>query len=264
MLSIKGVPDELENIYTQYKDLSEAIYRSVKRHAKPQRLPANTDLFKCTAPGAVVFILEGYFKLNHNQKTVRMYSGSDFVTLANNACGFSLSSEFRAEIVVFEGRALMNQLRKDARLLESWHLLTDLDSKINLALGASYLSDDVKATFHLREVADGETIIKQGDPPDEVFELLQGKAAVFSADRHVGTVLSGEIFGEIGFLNDTARTATVIANGRCLVRVVKKEDFFALIKSNPELGIHISKTLASRVAALNDRLISHADNHQQI
>ncbi|MCP4604111.1 MAG: cyclic nucleotide-binding domain-containing protein [Proteobacteria bacterium] len=256
MLSIKGVPDELENIYTEYKNLSKEIYRFVEDNARPERLSANTNLFECAENGAYVYILEGYFKLASQDKILRLYSESDFVNLENNFAGLTLSSEFASDIVVFEKNPFLEKLHTNTEIFEKWIYLQNFENKISLSLCSFYLASEVEATFELREYGEGDVITKEGDPPSEIYEMINGNATVLLGERTIGRIGSGEIFGEISFLTERSRTATVIASGRCFVRIVKKEDFFSLIENNPHLGISISKTLANRIVDLNDRLVT--------
>lgn len=106
----------------------------------------------------------------------------------------------------------------------------------------------------MREFQRGETILNEGDPPNEILEMVDGKATVLHGNRYMGSITTGEIFGEIGFLTDKRRTATVIAEKRCILRVVSKEDFLALAQSNANLGLALSRNLANRIVPLNGKL----------
>ncbi len=258
MLSIKGVPDELENIYTEYKKLSKEIYCYLEDSARPKRLSANTDLFECAENGSFVYILEGYFKLSSQDKNIRLYSESDFVIPDNNFAGRTLSSEFVSDVVFFDGKRFLSELHKETDMLRKWTCLLDFENKINLSLCSLYLTNEVDTDFELKEYVEGDIIVKEGDPSFEIYEMLSGNATVLLGKRKIGKIASGEIFGEISFLTESTRTATVMASGRCFIRIVKKEDFLPLIESNPHLGILISKTLAKRIVDLNDKLVTGA------
>lgn len=58
----------------------------------------------------------------------------------------------------------------------------------------------------------GETIITEGDRTDGWFVLLSGKVGVFKRDLSVTEISTpGTVIGELGFLLNIPRTATVIA-----------------------------------------------------
>jgi signal-transduction protein with cAMP-binding, CBS, and nucleotidyltransferase domain len=63
---------------------------------------------------------------------------------------------------------------------------------------------------------DGEAIIRQGDPGDAFYLLLEGNAAALVADesgvaREVMQYAAGMYFGEVALLRDEPRKATVAA-----------------------------------------------------
>ncbi|MCP4680371.1 MAG: cyclic nucleotide-binding domain-containing protein [Deltaproteobacteria bacterium] len=256
MLSVKGVPDELEDIYTACKDISKEIYDFVAEDARTERLAADTDLYESAPSRAVVYILEGFFKLDSGDKALRLYSESDFVIPEDNFAGLTLRSDFTSDVAFFDRDDLQARLREDAAMLEKWFLLRERESKLHLAICALHVSAEIEAAFELKEYHQGDIIVNEGDPPLEIFEMMTGNATVLLGDKEIGSIGSQEIFGEIGFLTDSVRTATVVAATRCFVRIVKKDDFFSLVESNPHLGVSISRTLAKRIVELNDRLVS--------
>jgi diguanylate cyclase (GGDEF)-like protein len=74
----------------------------------------------------------------------------------------------------------------------------------------------------LREFEAGEVLFRKGDPSDYMYAVLSGKMDVvdpiFSEDsdpesgmhRHINRLEAGELLGEMGFLRDVPRSATVI------------------------------------------------------
>ncbi|CAG0899643.1 unnamed protein product [Darwinula stevensoni] len=68
---------------------------------------------------------------------------------------------------------------------------------------------------------DGAIVVKQGDPGDDFFIILEGTADVLQQQErapgeppvHVGTLSSSDYFGEIALLLDRPRAATIIARG---------------------------------------------------
>ena len=62
--------------------------------------------------------------------------------------------------------------------------------------------------------------------------------------------------GEMAFLLNDRRTATVVAVGDCRLIKVPKSAFLSLIRKNPHYGIFLSKMLAIRLAAQTQTTIS--------
>ena len=71
----------------------------------------------------------------------------------------------------------------------------------------------------------------------------------------LGELGAGEIFGEIGFLRDTPRSATVVTleQTRCLV--LPQKEFLETLESSPALCIALLRVLAARLADA-DRLLA--------
>jgi len=70
--------------------------------------------------------------------------------------------------------------------------------------------------FESRFYQPGQTIIKQGDAPDEFFVLVEGEAEVSRSDASgieavVARLSPGDYFGEMGLLHGSPRNATVTA-----------------------------------------------------
>jgi CRP-like cAMP-binding protein len=202
-----------------------------------------------------VYIVEGFCHLKHEKKTIRLYSESDFfITGEGFDDTWTLTSEFTTQVSFLKRRHL-SALLQDSALIEKWTQLLCLENKINVSLCSFYLQEDVTADFQYRHYSTGEIIIAEGDTSQEIFEMISGSAIVLHNNQEIGKINAGEPFGEISFLTASPRTATVKALENCFVRIADNEQFLRLIKTNPQLVVHISKTLAERVIQLNRRII---------
>ena len=55
----------------------------------------------------------------------------------------------------------------------------------------------------------GQTIIKEGELDDSFYILLSGVVSITKNGQHIGNLQDGDCFGEMGYLSQTERTATV-------------------------------------------------------
>jgi CRP-like cAMP-binding protein len=96
------------------------------------------------------------------------------------------------------------------------------------------------------EVAPGEAVIQVGEMGDRFYLIREGSVEVRVPQEGEGEMKTvahltrGEYFGEIALLNDTARTATVVASRRTELLALERDDFHAL------LGGHTGERLARR------------------
>jgi Cyclic nucleotide-binding domain len=105
-------------------------------------------------------------------------------------------------------------------------------------------------------------IVKQGDPDDGMYLVLDGELRVRLMIGGKETILAtlgpGECFGEIALFDQGPRSADVVANKDSIVLKISTEAFDKLRREAPELSapilFAISKTLAARIRADNKRI----------
>ena len=97
----------------------------------------------------------------------------------------------------------------------------------------------------------GQAVVRQGDPGDAAYVILQGDADVIidGADGPltVATVGTNDIVGDIAILIDIPRTATVSATTELVTLKLTKELFYQLIHDFPDMGIEVMRVLAHRL-----------------
>ncbi len=103
-------------------------------------------------------------------------------------------------------------------------------------------------TFDIIEYKDKDIVCRQDEMSNDLFFIVSGQFAVY-VNRHLATVLTpNDMFiGEMAFLLNDRRTATVMAVGNCKLIKVPKTAFLSLIRKNPHYGIFLSKMLAQRL-----------------
>lgn len=104
------------------------------------------------------------------------------------------------------------------------------------------------------EVADGDALIRAGQPDPALYVLVSGALEVRSGDAPIARLPEpGTIVGEIGLLLGVPATADVVAVGA--TRVHRLDDAAELFASNPEFGRHLAVMLASRLRRVTTYLV---------
>jgi CRP-like cAMP-binding protein len=122
---------------------------------------------------------------------LRALDRAAFIAAATGAPGGTVSEP---------GRAGPTTPAEPAELLRVVPLLTGLEQR---AL------EELAALGHQLTVRAGEEVVREGEPADRFYVLLDGEAAVYSGKRLVRTLARSDHFGEIALLHEVPRTATI-------------------------------------------------------
>ncbi len=98
----------------------------------------------------------------------------------------------------------------------------------------------------------GDTLMKEGDPSDSVYFLKEGSLNVFVNRSKVGQIKPGEFVGEMAFIDESPRSATVIAASEAELVQISKASFEAAIKDNPLWLQQFIKNLIKRIRSSNE------------
>jgi len=93
----------------------------------------------------------------------------------------------------------------------------------------------------------GETLVWENENNQDVFVLIDGKLDAFVRDSDTGTSINpGDVFGEIAWLTNGSRAATVRAAMRSTCLVIKDNDLKFLAQKYPSILMSIAGTVARR------------------
>lgn len=105
-----------------------------------------------------------------------------------------------------------------------------------------------------------ETFIKRGDYDSSFYILLNGEAEVTIQKKHVATVSPGHFIGEVGFMCNEPRSATVTSVSEIIALRITKELFDKLpIKVREGIKNKIISGLVDRVVNQNTRIVDLED-----
>lgn len=85
----------------------------------------------------------------------------------------------------------------------------------------NFKSQDIKSFLNMakmREYDKGETLIREGEYDCWLYFLLKGSLHIVKDDKILATLQrTGELFGEMGVIDGSPRSASIVAASRCLV-----------------------------------------------
>ncbi len=113
----------------------------------------------------------------------------------------------------------------------------DLLKVLNVVQSESWAADQ----YIIREGADGQSL----------YILLSGQVAVMKSEQTIAKLQPGSFFGEMALIDLAPRSADVIARSDCRTLSIPRDDFYRMLRSDPQLAVKLLWGL-SRV--LNQRL----------
>jgi twitching motility protein PilT len=151
--------------------------------------------------------------------------------------------------------------------METLSVTTELEPKVFEALGKCALFRALKPEQlpQLLKVAElqgfdpGEAIVRQGEPSDSFYIVIDGKAAVTVQKGDGEAVEIGEIplpssVGEVSLLLNEPRTASVTAKERVQALKFSNKAFDAMFQKIPQFGAALASGLAHRLNQLSGKV----------
>ena len=98
-----------------------------------------------------------------------------------------------------------------------------------------------------RSYADSETIVRTGEPGDELFVVLEGSVRVERDGREITRIDAGSFFGEISVLDGGVRSADVVAAGAVICLAIPRDVIREALAASPAAAWAMLEILANRL-----------------
>lgn len=207
--------------------------------------PAVTTI-TCIAPAQVL-------SLSYAQLQAKLKQDRAFAARFYRAVAVSLSSELRqiSALLVRSRATAEPPLRK---VLLVFAELTDNDVAWMLSMGQSI------------RAGSQQVLIQEGTPADALYILLEGTLSVFisatvngaTMSKEVAKLATGEIVGEMSFIDANPPSATVKSSGNSLVLALPRSALTEKLKQDSKFAARFYQAMAIVLAdRLRDRLVQH-------
>ena len=157
--------------------------------------------------------------------------------------GNALPDAKQVASVVYEGQ---NDPMSDelSAILAAIPLFQDLNDKELAALVALKSRQDFAAK---------ESILVEGQPPQGLYIILDGKVAVMKhrdgGNDHICDLDGGECVGEVEIIDASLCAASVVCHGDVQTAVITKDDLESYFSANPIAAIKILRSMVHVLAA---------------
>lgn len=199
--------------------------------------------------------------------TARATAGEAIVDAATRAGAqeFSFTS---GDVVTLEGRNAATQtyrLAFDAAAIGEGVEPSAMLLRVPLFAGLSpQVATSLRDRVRRRSFPAGTYLTREGEPADSMFVIERGLVRVSRTSRQgrelvLGLVGAGDTLGELGVLEASGtRTADAIAVEPTMCVALAREDFRALIRRSPDLGLRLLATLVDQIRRKDEELASIA------
>ena len=159
--------------------------------------------------------------------------------------------------------ALIAEDLRDSGIAEEGPLRAKLAQIRPLAFFAGFSDEEMLEVLRSglwQRFGSGEAIVVEGENTDAFYVLIEGEAGVWRGQRLLDTLVTGNSFGEIGFLLRKPRSATIIARGTVTVLKLR-----AGVIDHTSAGCQLRlqraflHTMAERLQRVMDTLAARAD-----
>lgn len=131
----------------------------------------------------------------------------------------------------------------------------DSGNEVTLEIEHQSTKGMIPEAFRDNEVMEfkpNDIVFRQGEESDFLYYVAEGEYRVEVNRNHIANLTTDDILiGEMSFLLEETRSATVIANTPGRLIKISKEAFINILKNQPYYGFFLSKLIARRLHRLN-------------
>jgi HEAT repeat protein len=118
--------------------------------------------------------------------------------------------------------------------------------------------DQVQRAMREESYVAGEVVVREGDPGNELYLLLEGEVDVYidrggPEERRVNHLTAVASFGEMAVLDDETRTATIVVAKDARLASLSGDRLKELVLAMPEISFEIFRELIGRVRSAERR-----------
>lgn len=115
------------------------------------------------------------------------------------------------------------------------------------------------------DFGDKQLVCRENEPSNDLYYIRSGKYAVYVQRKLVSVLTPKDIFiGEMSFLLNDRRSATIISIGNGSLVKIPKMEFISLIRSHPHYGIFLSRLLAQRLARQSTQTVQIREEFNKV
>jgi membrane protein len=224
--------------------LFAAYWRLPRRRARA-RTAAAFALGASVSLGLLLMLFSTFFKLENYNSLYGALGGVVFVLIG---------AYFSFVLLYLWAQAMYAYGKADITALEKLFLA---GSNEGTGKVEAYIFGDIQRLLEIygQVLPAGHTLIEEGDDSRDAYFLHAGRALVYKktdgGHRKLGELHEGQLFGEMAYLLNEKRTASVVADSEITVLVLPPNIMEELMRHSAPLSRRIIDTLCQRLERMN-------------
>lgn len=119
--------------------------------------------------------------------------------------------------------------------------------------------------IRFRQVPAGEIIIREDDIGETAYIIQSGRVEITKAHEgettHLAYLSAGQVFGEMGMIDEKPRSATVTAIEPTAIQELHRDDFFQSLQSDPKGALTLLRVIFERLREADATILRLQTSH---
>lgn len=98
----------------------------------------------------------------------------------------------------------------------------------------------------------GQTVFNEGDPGDFMYVVQEGEVDIVINGRVIETVAAGGVVGELAMIDNSPRSATVVARTNVRLVAIDEKRFSFLVQYTPNFANHVMQVMSQRIRIMDE------------
>lgn len=256
MYLIGDQPLYAEKLIGTLQRIPEQLLAGLEPCDQPLLLDSVEDLYQTISGNRLYLLKSGLLHALIDGKPLFYMQEGDLIGLRQglNTAPCVYTSDEPLELIPYDREALFKHIHANSQRQEQFTQYILGQAALMSDALAHNKPAEIRPVTGFQHFAPGAELIRQGDEADHVFIITEGHAEAFVEGIKVGDVQKDEIFGAMALFTREKRSATVIASAPTTVMMIPKDQFLALMQSNPRIAHSLIESMARRIDLMNKEL----------
>ena len=128
--------------------------------------------------------------------------------------------------------------------------------------------ENLKGLCKEEQFFDGDVLFNEGDSPEAVYIIKRGSVRIIKTEEgrqvELATLFNGEIFGEMGVLNNAPRLASAVVSGEAILLTIDGGEFVRVVAQSPSMSKIVMSTMVGRFKSLQTPSEKVKEDHEAV